>query len=884
MRHPKGKYRMMLWNLTFLVCLAVTTVAQPVPSPKEHFGFNIGDDYCLASYTQTEAYFRKLDESSGRVICENIGETEEGRREVMLVISSPQNLRELSRFREISQKMGRAEIAEEEARKLSLEGRAVVWIDGGLHGTEVVGSHQLIETAWQLASRQDPETIEILDKVIVLLVHANPDGQELVSNWYMRESQPEKRSFSNLPRLYQKYAGHDNNRDFYIFNLKETRNMGRQMYIEWLPQIIYNHHQSGPAGTVLAGPPYRDPFNYAINPLVMTTLDALGAAMQNRLISEGKSGFTQREGSVYSTWYNGGLRTSGYFHNMTGILTEIIGHPNPMEIPLVPGRLVPDGNLPYPVMPQKWHFRQSIDYSVSLNYAVMKYAARHSDELLFNFYRMGRNSIEKGSRDTWSITPKMVDKLNAAIKRDHEKEDSKSRDKVPEKIPVKYLDSVIKTAGNRDPYGYILPSDQPDFPTAVKFANALIQSGIVVLEATEPFSVNETRYPAGSLAIKTAQAFRPHIIDMFEPQDHPNDFRYEGGPPIPPYDVAGWTLAYLMNIKFDRIMSDFSVPAGDPKPGVPIRLPAAILPGAKVYQLPGMVNNSFLAVNLLLKEGIDVYRDSLNGDFYLVAKGKNKEKLKEAAAVAGITVNGIDRLTGTSARISPSRLALWDSSGGSISSGWIRWILENFSFPFSVIRPKDIESGNLTEKYDVIVFPSGAIPSSSASGSLKKSVPELRKFLEAGGRIVTIGSSANLARHLEVPVKNALTEISNGEEKDLSRQKYFIPGSILRVKLARDLPANRGMEAYADVFFNNNPVFRITSDGMAGRKVEPLMWFDMETPLRSGWAWGQIFLKDGIAAFQTKIGKGELVVFGPEITFRAQSHGTFKLLFNQLYQ
>jgi hypothetical protein len=162
---------------------------------------------------------------------------------------------------------------------------------------------------------------------------------------------------------------------------------------------MYNHHQAGPAGSILAGPPYRDPFNYVFDPLVITSLDAVGAAMVNRLNEEGKPGYTERAGSVYSTWYNGGLRTTTYFHNMIGLLTEIIGGPNPAEVPLVPQRLIPNGATPFPVTPQKWLFRQSIDYSISLNYAVLDYASRYRDELLYNIYKMGRNSIERGSKD-----------------------------------------------------------------------------------------------------------------------------------------------------------------------------------------------------------------------------------------------------------------------------------------------------------------------------------------------------------------------------------------------------------------------------------------------------------------------------------------------------
>ena len=386
-----------------------------VTTPKAHFGFNIGDDYHLANFTETESYFKKLAKESNRLKYTVIGKTEEGRDQPMLIVSSPQNLKHLEEYKSIAQRLARAEITTEEALKLAEKGKSIVWIDGGLHSTETVGMHQLIEMAYLLATKQDAETNFILENTIVLLTHANPDGQELISNWYMREKTPENRSLANIPRLYQKYAGHDNNRDFFMLNLKESQNIARQLFIEWNPQIMYNHHQTAPAGAVVAGAPYRDPFNYVFDPLVITGIESLGAAMSSRLYAENKPGYTQRGGSVFSTWYNGGLRTTTYFHNTIGLLTEIIGGPNPFEIPLVPSRLIPNSNTHYPVLPQTWHFKQSIDYSISLNYAVLSYAAKYRQELLFNIYRMGKNSIEKGNKDTWSLSPSKVAVIDSAI-------------------------------------------------------------------------------------------------------------------------------------------------------------------------------------------------------------------------------------------------------------------------------------------------------------------------------------------------------------------------------------------------------------------------------------------------------------------------------------
>ncbi|MGH7466323.1 MAG: M14 family metallopeptidase, partial [Longimicrobiales bacterium] len=338
-----------------------------------------------------------------RMVLDTIGVSEEGRTQLMAIITSPENHRSLDRYREISRRLALAEgLSDDEARRLAREGKAVVWIDGGLHATEVLGAQQLMETVFQLLSRDDPETLRILNDVIILAVHANPDGMELVSDWYMRNPDPAERTTSGLPRLYQKYVGHDNNRDFYASTQSETENMNRVMYTEWYPQIVYNHHQTGPAGTVMFAPPFRDPFNHNYDPLIPVSIDMVGAAMHDRFLREDKPGVTMRSGANYSTWWNGGLRTTPYFHNMIGLLTETIGSPTPLDIPFIPRRQIPHSDLPAPIEPQRWHFRQSVDYSVTANYAVLDIASRRRDTFLYNIYKMGRNAIERGSRDTWT--------------------------------------------------------------------------------------------------------------------------------------------------------------------------------------------------------------------------------------------------------------------------------------------------------------------------------------------------------------------------------------------------------------------------------------------------------------------------------------------------
>lgn len=899
-----------------IICTCVNaSFAQNIPTPKEHFGFNIGDNYQLATFTQTEAYFKKLSQASDRAKYTVIGKTEEGRDQFMLIVSSPENLKRLEEYKQISQKMANAEITMEQATAFAKTGKAVVWIDGGLHANEVVGIHQLIETAYQLLSRTDDETMRILNDVIILMTHANPDGQELVSSWYMREPRPEKRSLSYIPRLYEKYAGHDNNRDFYMLNLKESQNIGRQLFVEWLPQIMYNHHQAGPAGSVVAGAPYRDPFNYVFDPLIITGLDAIGAAMQNRLNAENKPGYTSKAGSVFSTWYNGGLRTTTYFHNMIGLLTEIVGSPTPSNIPLVTNRLIPNAATPNPIVPQKWLFRQSIDYSVSLNYAVLNYASRNRDELLMNIYRMGRNAIEKGSTDSWTLSPAKIAAMDKLY------QDSLKRRSAPETnrlqnatganagtTPVKYYDSVMKNPVNKDPRGYIIPSDQPDLATAVEFLNALIKTGIVVQRATAEFTVNGKKYPVGSYVVKTNQAFRPHVLDMFEPQDHPNDFQYPGGPPVPPYDAAGWTLAYQMGVQFDRIMDGFEGPFEKNPTGQILKVPGIIM--APMHSLTGYVmdaraNQSYKAVNNLLNAGVDVYRINERRSFYISANSKSKALIDKIAAENTVEFMSVSQKPASLTKITKARIALWDSYGGSMPSGWVRLILEKFDYAFDVIYPKDIDTGNLRSKYDVIVFVGDAIPalnSTERGGNMPaadsipaeyrnrlgritaaKSIPQLKAFMEAGGNVVTIGSSTNLAYHLKLPVSNSMVEIVNGEEKTLGRDKYYTPGSILQMMVDNDQPATIGLNKQTDIYFDNSPVFKLSPDAVSSGVIKPLAWFGTDKILRSGWSWGETYLKNGITAFEAKVGNGKLYAFTPEITFRAQAWGTFKLLFNQLY-
>src|SRR5687767_4630311 len=538
-------------GIALAAALLVTSTAAAqtaITAPKQHFGFNIGDDYHLATCDQFMAYWQKIDKESPRMQVVEIGKTEEGRPHLAAIITAPENFKLLDRYKQISQQLHRAKgLTDQQARALAKEGKAVVWFDGGLHATEVVGPHQLIETTYQLVSRNDEETNRILRDVIIVAVHANPDGMQMVSKCYMQNPEPTARRTCS-PRLYEKYAGHDNNRDFYMSNTKESQNMNKLMYWEWLPQIMYNHHQSGPAGTVIFSPPFRDPFNYNFDPMIVTGLDMVGAAMHHRFLQEGKPGFTMRSGASYSTWWNGGLRTTAYFQNIIGLLTEIIGNPTPTSIPATMNTIVPRADLPAPIMPQEWKFRQSIDYSVTANYAVIDLASRYKDQFLFNIYKMGANQIARGSGDHWTISNEDMERLERVRAEAAAAAPPAGRGAPAAAqgggrggrggggrgggggLQMAHYNAALKDPARRDPRVFVITADQADFPTATKFVNALRYVGVEIHQATAPFTAAAKTYPAGSYVVKTAQAGRAHVLDMFEPQDHPNDMDERGIP------------------------------------------------------------------------------------------------------------------------------------------------------------------------------------------------------------------------------------------------------------------------------------------------------------------------------------------------------------------
>jgi hypothetical protein len=708
-----------------------------------------------------------------------------------------------------------------------------------------------------------------------------------------------------------------------------------------------DHHQTGPAGAVMFTPPCRDPFNYNLHPLVVNGIERMSGAIVERAIAEDKPGVTVRTGARYSTWWNGGVSTTCMFHNMIGSFTETIGGPAPSRVPLLPEKLLPGSDYLAPVTPQEWRFRQSVEYVDTCNRAILDYASRNRSRLLHNIWKMGRESIERGSQDTWTITPKMI---AAAGGRSGQSPSfgggagGAGGGGTPGGgfggRPAADFAKFFKDPAKRDPRGYILPADQPDFLTATKFVNTLIGTGVTIHRAKAEFTAGGKKYPAGSYIVKCAQAFRPHVLDMFEPQDHPDDFAAGSTTPTAPYDMAGWTLAFQMGVRFDRQLDPFDGPFEELCSEVPP--PPAKVSGddtAAGFVLDTRMNDSFRAVNRLLAAGEEVKRltkpfkagDTTHpaGTFFVVRKEKTRTLLEKVAAELGTPFVGVATApTEEVVALKPLRVGLWDRFGGSMPAGWTRMTLERFEFPFQVVFPPQLDRGGLRERYDVLVFVDGAIPAKSGGrpGGLRPggdttptnlpdefrdmpgrvtadaTIPRLKEFLEEGGTVVTIGSSTALAEHLGLPLSDHLaTKDAEGKDKPLGRDKFYVPGSLVRARVDPTSPLAWGMDEQVDVMFLSSPVFKLPAaeakEAKEPKEKEPkeskppkeeakgvkrVAWYDGKTPLRSGWAWGQEQLDGGVAIAEAEVGKGRLVLCGPQILFRGQPHGTLKFLFNPL--
>jgi hypothetical protein len=771
---------------------AVQTPAT-LPQPAATFGFEPGTDRKLADYSQIVTYFRALDAATDRVRLFDIGRTAEGREMILSVISSEENLARLGRYREIASRLADSRnLTDGQARELAREGKTIVWVDMGLHATEVAHAQVSAEVALAVAGGETEELRRIRNDTIVVLVPVmNPDGLDIVTKWY-RANVGTPFETSPLPVLYQKHAGHDNNRDWFMQNLPETRNITKQLYQEWLPQILYNHHQSGQMSPRIWAPPMDDPVNPNMHPLVNRGIALLGVGIMQRLEQEGKPG--AQGYSTYSNWWNGGMRSTPCFHNVVGILTETASgrYATPVDIAekQLPQRLANGENAmdpstwnPSPWKGGRWSLRDQMDYMVTATMAVLKMAADYREDWLYNRYQMARDQIAAGRRGS--------------------------------------------------PYAYVIPAGQRDWPTAVRMAEILHMGAVEVHRARAPLVADRKSFPAGSFVVLMAQPHRGFAKDLLEPQTHPDRRDGPNGPPKRPYDMAGWTLPYQMGVTAEAIAEPFEALLDRVTDFAPLAKAAADAAG-------GPTN---LGVAMRFRE------------------------LKSAGRAP--------------------RIGLYKSWVASMDEGWARFVLEQFDAPYQSLQDKDVRSGSLRSRFDVIVFPdqsakdiieghaAGTMPAEYVGGIGLEGVSELKAFVEAGGSLIAIDGATDVPiQHFGLPVRNALEGVKNTE--------FYCPGSLLRLTLEPGSPLAAGLPPDAAAFFVNGRAFDVDAD--KSDQISVPARYATEKLLMSGWINGEARIAGKAAVVEARVGRGRILLVGFSPYFRGQPHGTFRILFNPILQ
>jgi hypothetical protein len=724
------------------------------------------------------------------------------------------------------------------------------------------------ELAYRLATDESAEYKKIRDNVITLIMPMmNPDGLDIIASWY-RNHIGTPYETSGPPWLFHHFVGHDNNRDWFMNNMPETRHVTKILYREWFPQIVYNHHQPAPSWTKISIPPYADPVNPKIPAAITSEVNEIGSAMATRFALKDMPGAIAD--NYYTMFWNGGDRTVPYYHNQVGILTEAAHRTptprfyDPDSLPShVATRIPTDGTdifYPYPWKGGASHFRDAVEYTYTASMAVLNLAASQRSKYLYNIYRMGRDAIEKGE------------------------------------------------AG--DPYAYVVPAKQWDDWEAKNLVNVLMRGGVEIHQATKDFEVKGTEYAAGSYVIFAGQAFRPYLMDLLEKQDYPTRRQYPGGPPETPYDLAGWTLPMQMGITVDRI--DQPVDMDVKEVNKLVNTDKGRLPRDKPaygYLFADKSNAAAKAVNTLLRQGRSIYRTasalSLGGRSFpagsWVVEGTDFS-VNGVADTLGVNIYGLsDRPDVKTSKVTLPKIGLYKSWVASMDEGWTRWLLKQYRFEVDTLHDADIKGKDLSQ-YSGIIIPSQRA-SSILNGYSVREMPEkytgglglkgalaLKEYTENGGSLIAFDAASDFViEQFGLPVRNAVSRLNTNQ--------FFIPGSLIRSVIDTKNPLAYGMQDTVAVSFNRSCAFEIEKQRRKGEggvedieqapkaSVDVIARYADSNLLMSGWAMGEEkYIAGKPSLVRIPVGTGQVVLFAFRPQFRGQPRGTYKLIFNALYR
>jgi hypothetical protein len=811
----------------------------------------MGADRELASAEAIDRYFEQVAAASDRVELVDLGRTTEGNRTVAAIISAPENIRNLARIRTTNQRLADPRtLPPEEARALAASHKAVVAIGASIHATEVGGTQAANELLHTLATTDEPGILAVLQNVVVILIPSlNPDGHRLVVDWYLKQKGTPYEG-GPMPWLYHKYAGHDLNRDAFMMNMAENRNLARFFYTQWHPQVFLTMHQMGQNGPRFFVPPNVDPIDPNYDPLLWRTAGLLGSAMALELQRDGKSGVVSN--AMYDYYWPGYEDSAPLGHNVVCLLTEVAAVKVATPVTVAPADLragvkgLPDYrpqiNFPDPWPGGNWTLRHIVEYDLTAVRGLLNAVSAYREPILQNFYEMGRRAVEAGRRG--------------------------------------------------GPFAFLVLPEQHDALAVAKLEELLIQGGVEVHRALEPFRADGEPYPEGTGIILMSQPFRAYVKTLLERQQYPGRRLAPGGAPERPYDVAGWTLPYQMGVNVLTVERYFEPPPMS-------RLQSAAVPAANVwgerradyYLIDGRGNGGAIAVNRLVAAGA--------APAWMTASMAVGGFRYEPGAIAVPNVKGVDtvvagiaselglRADGMRGKAPPNtrpvgraRVALYKPWVENIDEGWTRWVLERHQFQLESLADAQVRAGGLRSQFDAIILPSvsaerltmghaaDAVPAEYAGGLGQAGVDALKAFVQEGGTLVCLDQSCELAiSALNLDIHDVAREAG---------EKFFCPGSIVRIELNTAHPLSYGMPRETAGFFAFSSAFRPSAG------AETVATYGPKDVLLSGWIEGEQAIAGQSAVVEARAGTGRVVLLGFRVQHRGQSLATFRLLFNAL--
>jgi hypothetical protein len=846
----KGQIRMKKILLLFAIAsqVALAASAKHITSPEEAFGFTPGTDRKLADWTQLTAYFEKIATESDRIRYAELGKTTEGRPFIAVTISAPENLAHIERYQEIQRKLADPRTTTpDQAKQLIAEGKTVLVVTCNIHSTEIASSQTATEFAYRLATGDTPEIRSILHNVIIVLVPSlNPDGQQLVVDWYKKYLGTPYEGTSPVV-LWHHYVGHDDNRDWSSFTQIETRLAVEKVINPWHPQILYDLHQMGSNGPRIYLPPWVDPVDPNVDPLLVESMNALGTNTALDVAQTGKQGVLVH--GVYDFWSP--LRDYIALHNGLRVLTESasVNIASPITIPFDKldrgigyDAKVATWNFPDPWKGGLWRLSDIVDYQIDAFFSIANNAAVYRERYLNNFYQIGLRAINQPS----------------------------------------------------GPFAYVIPAEQTDPATTARLINTLRTGAVEVEKADAAFDADGQHYSRGSYIVRLAQPYGGFAKTLLEIQHYPNIPQYPGGPLQRPYDVTAQTLPLLFGVKAVAVDNKFTVETSN----VDV---AKTTPGrferdssGHGYLIADNTNSSLYALFALLKDGVKVYRLTgigvEPGTIYIPQQESVDAKLATTAEKFPIDIRSAsEAVQGNALLVHLPRIGLYQSWVPSMDEGWTRWIFDQNGIPYTRVVDADLRKSDLHDRFDVLILPDNgprAITSGRQGfGEENSSTPEtppefrgglgdaglasLKTFTQNGGTIVTLNRAS------EVYAKKDSGDVTNVLE-GVSNKDFYIPGSILQVSVDTSNPIGFGSTSTVPIFFEQSPTFKVTGDARS------IATYSSDNPLLSGWILGGKYLKGASAIAEEPEGKGRLILFGFRPQYRAQSEVTYKLFFNAL--